>query len=164
LASILQGRRKQDVLWRCGSSIYSHTATATDSQASSPDQEKTLEEVGAFLGHESAYHLRPMVQARIAKEIIHRPGHTGLIVIRTKHDAAHLGQHDRAGALRTRLQSYIQRGEEEPVLADFLESTMQRQQLRVSGGIPALHRFVMSFSQQFTLCYDHRSDRNLLSD
>ena len=103
-----------------------------------------------------------MIRAGISQQIVHRARHAAAGVVSPEYHAAYLGQHNGAGTLGARLQGDVQRGQQQPVFTYLLECALQRQQLRMRGRVPALHRRVVSLSQHLAVRHHDRSYRDLL--
>src|SRR5688572_5736642 len=63
-------------------------ARRPDLQRASFDQEKTLQQVTALLGHQTSDDLGTVVRARVTQEIIYRAGHPTAGIIGTEHHSA----------------------------------------------------------------------------
>src|SRR5215475_5648592 len=67
-----------------------------------------------LLLHATSY-FETMIQTGVAYEIAERARHPRLVVVGAEHQAPHLGEHDRAGTLRARLERDVQGCVGEPV-------------------------------------------------
>ena len=83
-------------------------------------EEKPLEKVAALLGQQASDDLGPVIQPRIAEQVVHRAHHPVSGVVGPKHHPADLGQHDGPGALGAGLQRHVHCGHQEPVLSHVL--------------------------------------------
>jgi hypothetical protein len=133
-------------------------------QRFSLDHEETLEEVTALFGHQAPDDLWTVVRTWVAEQVIDRTGHTATGVVGPKDDPADLGQYDRSSALGAWLESDIECGEGQAVLAHFLEGLLHRKELRMRSGIPPLHGLIMGFAQDLTVGNDDGTHGNLFPD
>jgi len=95
-------------------------------------------------------------------EIPDRPTHSRLIVVRAEHELADLGQHDRPRALRAGLERDVEGAIVQSVGAEGLDSTLNREQLGVRGGVAAMYRLVVCLRDHTTVPHHDRPDGNLV--
>jgi hypothetical protein len=69
--------------------------------------------------------------------------HPRLVVVGAEHQLADLGEHDRPGALRARLERHVEGAAVQSVGAERLERALDREQLGVGRGIAAVHGFIV---------------------
>lgn len=127
----------------------------------SPAQEEPLQQLPALFRHQPADDFGPMVGPGITKEIVDRSRHPTAGIIGPEHHPSHFGQHNGTGALGARLQRDIQGGHRQTIFAYPLQSLVQRDDLRVRGRIPPLHRLIVGLPQDLSVGYDHGTDRHL---
>src|SRR2546425_7188094 len=87
----------------------SSTRPLTSFEASPLRREEILDQLGARLRLNPALHVHAMIQPRMPHDVPHRPAHPRLLIERPKHERFYSRQHDRARALRARLDRHVER-------------------------------------------------------
>ena len=99
----------------------------------------------------------------MAQNVVHRPRHSAPRVERSEHHASQFGEHDRAGALRARLERDVECGQEKAILAHPVEGPMEGQELRMRGRIAPFDGLVVSLGQDFPIRDDNGANRHFLA-
>ena len=138
-------------------------APAAGDRGAAPRREESLQQVPALECEEAADDLGAVIEAGMPKEVVHRPRHAAARIVRAEDDPLDLGQDDRAGALRARLERHVQGRGSEPVLAQHLERPPDREYLRVRRRIPAMDRLVMRLGDELPVADHDGPDRDFLA-
>ena len=97
--------------------------------------EKVAQQLAAGVGQDSADELRAVVQARLAKQVEHRPRSARLGVGRTEYDTRQAGVQQRHGAHGAGLQRDVKLALRQPVVAQQGGGVAQGDYFSVGGGV-----------------------------
>ena len=119
--------------------------------------EERPEELAALLFEQAARQRHAMVQALVLQQVAERTREPRLGVARAEHHAVEPGEHDRAGAHRTRLQRDVHGASVQPPRIGDVARLAQRQHLGVRGRILHPLAGVAGGDQHVPVPRDHRA-------
>src|SRR6266566_1190873 len=127
-----------------------------------PRRKELLNQLRARLRFNATSDVDAMIQTRMPHQISHRPAHPRLLIIRPKHQLPDLRQHDRAGALRTRLERDVERAVGKTIRLERVERALDRQKLGMIRGIAPSHGLVMRLGDDVIAPHHDRTDRDFV--
>ena len=145
-------RGPERVLTQCGG-VHTFVLTAVG--------KKILQQGGALAPQYPTLHGGLVVQPGLGEQVEHRAGGPGLGVACCVHHAGQARVQHGSGAHRTGLECHVQRAAVEPVVAQGLGRSAQRDDLGVRARVVQRHRLVEAAGDHPPFAHHDRSDRNL---